>query len=140
MLIHVCVYYRSIFYRSYKDQESKKGMDQEEIFEKPERQFVQGMRHAVYDKLDDDGIIAPGVRVSGDDVLLGKTLTLPENDDEVGEKHFRWCSANVGTIANSACKRVCNSIYQIYPSQGSKYFFLLACPFGKCLKKSACPT
>ncbi|KAM3172814.1 DNA-directed RNA polymerase II subunit RPB2 [Hymenolepis weldensis] len=90
-------FFRSEFYRTYKDQEGKYGSRQTERFEKPNPNECAGIKRAVYDKLDEDGLIPPGMRVSGDDVLIGKTLEILDQDDEtqVGDKRFTKRDASV---------------------------------------------
>ncbi|GMH42706.1 hypothetical protein BSKO_10625 [Bryopsis sp. KO-2023] len=85
-------FFRSLFFRSYKDEEKKIGSLTNEEIEKPDGQITAGMRHGTYDKLDDDGLVAPGTPVVGEDVIVGKTTRLPM--DETNNTRFtkRDCS------------------------------------------------
>lgn len=78
--------FRSLFFRSYMDQERREGMNFVEEFEKPLRSNTLRLKQGTYEKLDEDGLIAPGVRVSGGDVIIGKTAPIPPNNEELGQR------------------------------------------------------
>ncbi|XP_054778431.1 DNA-directed RNA polymerase II subunit RPB2-like [Prosopis cineraria] len=73
-------FFRSLFFRSYRDEEKKMGTLVKEDFGRPDRANTMGMRHGSYDKLDDDGLAPPGTRVSGEDVIIGKTTPISQDD------------------------------------------------------------
>uniref|UniRef100_A0A0D3BKN9 DNA-directed RNA polymerase subunit beta n=1 Tax=Brassica oleracea var. oleracea TaxID=109376 RepID=A0A0D3BKN9_BRAOL len=73
-------FFRSLFFRSYRDEEKKMGTLIKEDFGRPDRGNTLGMRHGSYEKLDDDGLAPPGTRVSGEDVIIGKTTPISQDE------------------------------------------------------------
>lgn len=76
--------FRSAYYRSFRDEEKRPLAGVQERFEVPQRQECVGMKPGAYDKLEEDGLVAEGTRIAGNDILVGKTSPLeplPGKDD-----------------------------------------------------------
>lgn len=78
--------FRSLFFRLYMDKETRVGILVVEEFEKPLRSNTLRLKHGTYEKLDDDGLVLPGVRVSGEDIIIGKTTPIAPDAEELGQR------------------------------------------------------
>jgi len=69
--------FRSIFYRTYKDEEKKnQASGEEERFCKPDPSLTKHTKLANYEKLAADGIIPENTFVDNDDILIGKVVPI----------------------------------------------------------------
>jgi DNA-directed RNA polymerase II subunit RPB2 len=85
--------FRSVFYRTYKDEERKnQSSGEEERFVRPDPSMTRQMKNANYDKLDETGFVPENAFVDTDDILIGKVVPLRVPTGMVipaGAKRFR---------------------------------------------------
>ncbi|KAI9880786.1 MAG: DNA-dependent RNA polymerase II [Pleopsidium flavum] len=113
--------FRSLFYRSYTDQEKRIGMSVVEQFEKPMRSDTLKLKHGTYDKLDDDGIVAPGVRVSGEDIIIGKTAPISPDAEELGQRTKLHVKRDVSTPLRSTENGIVDQVLLTTNAEGLKF-------------------
>ncbi|KAL2205563.1 beta subunit of DNA-directed RNA polymerase [Sarocladium strictum] len=113
--------FRSLFFRAYSDQEKRIGVHFAEKFEKPFRQNTLRMKHGTYDKLDDDGIVAPGVRVSGEDIIIGKTAPMQQDASELGMKTDEHNRRDISTPLRSTENGIIDQVVVTVNTDGVKY-------------------
>lgn len=113
--------FRSVYFRTYMDQEKKIGMTTMEEFEKPTREHVLRLRHGTYEKLDDDGLIAPGTRVSGDDIIIGKTKPIPVDSTEMGQRTGSHSKLDASTPLRSTETGIVDQVMLTTNHEGVKF-------------------
>jgi DNA-directed RNA polymerase II subunit RPB2 len=92
--------FRSIYYRSYMDLEKK---------------------HGSYDKLEDDGLIAPGTGVVGEDIIIGKTAPIPPDSEELGQRTRMHTRRDVSTPLKSTESGIVDQVLITTNSEGQKF-------------------
>ncbi|SPO28990.1 probable DNA-dependent RNA polymerase II RPB140 (RPB2) [Ustilago trichophora] len=113
--------FRSLYYRGYMAEEKKVGVMQLEEFEKPHRDTTIRMKHGTYDKIDADGLCAPGTRVSGDDVIIGKTAPLPPDSEELGMRSKLHTKKDASISLKSTENGIIDQVLLTTNSNGNKF-------------------
>lgn len=113
--------FRSMYYRSYMDMEKTSGIHQLEEFTKPTRDTTLRMKHGTYDKLEDDGLIAPGTGVRGEDIIIGKTAPIPAESEELGQKTSSHTRRDVSTPLKSTESGIVDQVLITTGSDGHRF-------------------
>lgn len=113
--------FRSLYYRTYMDMEKKTGMVLLEEFEKPSRETAIRLKHGTYDKIDADGFCAPGTRVSGEDIIIGKTTPLPPDSEELGLRSKLHTKRDVSTPLKSTENGIVDQVLVSTNAEGHKF-------------------
>jgi DNA-directed RNA polymerase II subunit RPB2 len=113
--------FRSLFYRAYTEQEKRIGVNVLEQFEKPMRADTLRLKGGTYDKLDDDGVVAPGVRVSGDDIIIGKTAPIAADAKELGQKTSMHTKRDVSTPLRSTENGIVDQVLFTTNTEGLRF-------------------
>lgn len=96
--------FRSIVYRTYKEETKIHGSGMKETIEVPHRDECIDIKLANYNTLGEDGIVECGQCIKGNDVLIGKTIMSPDLN---GKK--RDCSTIVKPNDDGVVDRVMTS-------------------------------
>jgi DNA-directed RNA polymerase II subunit RPB2 len=80
--------FRSSSYRSYKDEEKDKFGGKKEIFEIPKKNECIGSKIGSYEKIEIDGLVSEGTKVSGEDIIIGKTVPCDEIKTKLNYQSF----------------------------------------------------
>ena len=73
--------FRSVSFKTYKDEERKKSDSCMESFCKPDPTTVMGAKKDRYSNIGNDGLPIIGAKLQGGDVMIGKTVSLNTSDN-----------------------------------------------------------
>ncbi|RHZ50840.1 hypothetical protein Glove_490g40 [Diversispora epigaea] len=90
--------FRSFIFRNYQENEKRKGVVSYDEIMKPTYSDTVGLRFGSAEKLDDDGVVSPGMPVTEGDILIGKTTILTPEDAMLGQRGTYQKYRNLSTI------------------------------------------
>ncbi|KAK1216556.1 DNA-dependent RNA polymerase II [Marasmius sp. AFHP31] len=112
--------FQTIYYRSYMDLEKKSSVQQSEEFGNPLRESTLSMKHGTYDKLEDDGLLAPGTGIRSE-YIIGKTAPIPPDSEELGQRARTHSRRGVSTPLKSTGSGIVDKVLITTNSKGQKF-------------------